>query len=438
MEGKNTTLLIDEPMLLGRRRLLMNKLVKHPDTYFSMVNFTSPEQNHIYNISNTLVYPNKKVHSDGYIISEYNYPSGNITFDSVMRGKNFAYGLRLGIYTNTESDGINKVWVTKNGYDWSEIVTEHLIDNLTVCDDGFMYVSISDAVFEGDFVNRVIIDSNCNKVSEECLEYKMEHYNYDNIRNSSRYCGLHNMVFYCDYYNNIVTFVSKDLSVNSYELDFDVTQHCTFDDCVLLFGKRQVSYPNYEYHVKLFKCNNGEITYETINSESLKLIIKMGTVFYWYKRGDTYYFYYKYDDTYIYKTKDFHTYELCERISYGYRIELPLLKEHDGMKTVRINPYPTDIGMCWWKENDYATFRFGSRFSLNMRDVVPDLTPYFKDGKIAEPKGMCFYASNVGNSYHDQSQEIIVYINTPYLSKSSTGFAYFTSDFGVGKSYPEQ
>lgn len=342
------------------------------------------------------------------IVKSYNYSTGigDTAFDTIIAGQGRAFG-----YSNISK--MAYAWVSSDGKYWKKYSTQYAVYSIYPCYDGFIYAN-------GKIVSKVTLDSNDNRISEEVLSenFTIESFAHNGVWGRNEY----NILFLTNT-GNLFTYAA-DHEKGGESLRFLNNFQDGINSYVLI---KKVIYGIWDEHpeyamktYEVLSSNGGAInsvmeTYD-IYEEPKNIVYRDGK-FYYYIFGAS---------TKVKSTTDFLNFtDVVEWAETDY-IDLPLIGgELYSATSVRLYPHT-------------GTDKYYNGHFI-VQDGIAEAHFFIPDGQN--------FARFIGNAQQIPDaifyevpgygqRNLDIYIDNPALRKSTYGFAFFTDNVGLGKSYP--
>lgn len=343
------------------------------------------------------------------ISTRYNPQYSNI-FTTIIRGKKQAFA-----YNSIETNLFNHIWLSNNGTYWKKIELSKKVSGIISCLDGFLYYNSSSNSW-----HNVVLDEN-NVSYENVNGFKLV---------GSRLTGKN--------YNGIWTYSTKETPKISFTTRDGIILDYDFGTNYISFGSTPQCFTDYTYnyayamvienvsgyetpHYYFLTCDGVRIT-ATKNEKipQIEYIIPWKNSFYlfgWSVRSSA--------EVQVYETTDFAGEPtLIEEWYKNDYIELDLI---GGSR------YGVDVIRLFMGGEFNSLYPIKAEIKANVMNVT------INKHSVSYNNYVEFLANNIADSgiiLTTPSYNLAIYLDSPIITKTTKGFAYFTENIGVGVSYP--
>lgn len=348
---------------------------------------------------------------------------GNV-FDTIISGENRVFGIKL-----YDKSYLSYVWVTNDGGYWKKIGVSNKVKWVYPCYDGFLYAD------NKNNVSKVVLDSNNDFVSERLIyedlyflfrTYEQE-YGYKYQSNGGIWTKDGLVIKFLTHTGLIIEYAFDERSENA------VIEYC--------FTRNNI---NYAYITGSFYneetgSNSTRAYVLSCDGSSINVVVDSGAyvsnpnnwirdVKYIIPWGGQFYLFYSMSTTVTIKSTDLvATPQTVEEWNTGDYIELQLIGgESNGIDTVRLNlsMFISEIDT----RTEYVKNGNVANFTVRDARIHNNFASIFENNLV---ENGAFYEGGYGNA-----SVLAIYLDSPIITKQTTGFAYFTDNIGVGVSYP--
>lgn len=415
---------------------IWKKLPEENEVSYALLNFKANDTSITYPWTYwgvNVLYPESR-RLDANVTKSYNYyyGTGSVAFDTIISGENRAFGIFI-----KGSQRIKYVWVTSGGRYWRRISCQNNVEYVTPCYNGFMYRTSSKEFY------KVLLNSDNELISETLISSDFIHTSYVSIGANGVF-GIDNgtnKVYYLTHLGNVIEYqIGSGIDGESYSL----RTNFSFNGKAYIVLYEKVYWEEYNtffYQFDFLSCDGMSIKCEGIvkdnpsesynywdDSANIPLVTDKNGTLYLYKR--------EYDSTsktYSYTirtTTNFIDIPIITTWSEEEYIELSLVggtwNNINEIRFYPVKPISASYNIEYVKKEDGNYI--AKVYTFNPFNTI---SAYFIGETLIDSNSAIYEATRYGNS------TIAIYLSSKTLEKTTTGFAYFTDNIGVGISYPE-